>query len=603
MPFAEGENVGPYRILEKLGQGGMATVYKAYHAGLDRYVALKVLHPDLTGDPSFTVRFQREARLVARLEHPNIVPVHDFSEHERHPYLVMKFIEGETLKARLGRGPLASGEINDIIETVGSALTHAHREGILHRDVKPSNVLIARDGKVYLADFGLARMTQASESTISTDSVMGTPQYISPEQAIGKGELDEGTDIYSFGVMIYEMVVGHVPFSADTPFAIILDHISSPLPLPRAVNPEVPESVERVLLKALAKERADRYATVAEMIAAFKSAWEEAGVPMQGTIIQLPVQPPGGKTPAKDRPPASTPRKTPAKRRFPSRPWIFAGIGGLLVCCLAVAVPSLPGLLAWFRTGGFFPSPTVTPAPSPLPTAEGITYCTGEQTWLRRGYFPTQEIRHCWAQEHFVTDLAYDDGEWLLVMTKDTGYTDQIYLRGADFPADQISENREGGFDITSIAYANDEWVVVMSAGAGLGGQNYLSSPDFPETEIRNYWDQGYWITSAGYGDGLWLIVMSDGPVYENQAYVSGSAFPEDDLRQYWDEDYDITSVVYGGTSWLVVLTKGDLFSNQYYYHQDEFPADGIQEDWDDDYSITNLARGGSLWIVVMSKP
>ena len=282
MPFAEGENIGPYRIMEKLGQGGMATVYKAYHAALDRYVALKVLHPAFLEDQTFTGRFQREARVVAKLEHPSIVPVYDYAEHEKRPYLVMKYIEGETLKARLSRGALNAAEITQVVDAVGSALAYAHRQGILHRDIKPSNVLINNDGQMYLADFGLARIAQAGESTLSSDSIMGTPQYISPEQARGDKDLDSGTDIYSFGVMMYEMVVGQVPFSADTPFSIIHDHIYTPLPMPRSINPKVPESVERVLLKALSKERADRYADVPSMVQAFKAAWESAGVPMQG---------------------------------------------------------------------------------------------------------------------------------------------------------------------------------------------------------------------------------------------------------------------------------------------------------------------------------
>ncbi len=288
MPFAEGENIGPYRIIEQLGQGGMATVYKAYHAALDRYVALKVLHPAFYEDRTFTARFQREARVVAKLEHPSIVPVYDFAEHENRPYLVMKYIQGETLKARLSRGPLEAGEITLVVDAVGSALAYAHRQGILHRDIKPSNVLISNDEGMYLADFGLARIAQAGESTLSSDSIMGTPQYISPEQARGDKDLDAGTDIYSFGVMLYEMVVGQVPFNADTPFSIIHDHIYTPMPLPRSINKDVPESVERVLLKALAKERADRYEDVRSMVGAFKAAWETVSVPMQDTELTLP---------------------------------------------------------------------------------------------------------------------------------------------------------------------------------------------------------------------------------------------------------------------------------------------------------------------------
>ena len=274
MSFNPGEQVGPYRIMEQLGQGGMATVYKAYHPALDRYVAIKVLHQAFLEDPNFHSRFQREARVVAKLEHPNIVPIHDYAEHEKRPYLVMRFIEGETLKARLQRGPLSPGEIERIIEAVGAALSYAHQQGVLHRDVKPSNVMLAKDGQIYLADFGLARIAQSGESTLTSDMIVGTPQYISPEQAMAKKDLDQGTDIYSFGVMIYEMVVGSVPFSADTPFSVIHDHIYTALPLPSKVNPNISPNVERVLLKALAKDRSDRYPDIAGMVQAFKEAWE-----------------------------------------------------------------------------------------------------------------------------------------------------------------------------------------------------------------------------------------------------------------------------------------------------------------------------------------
>jgi serine/threonine protein kinase len=290
MPFNVGENVGPYRIIEQFGQGGMATVFKAYHASLDRYVALKALHPAFNQDPNFEARFQREARVVAKLEHPNIVPIYDYAEHEKRPYLVMKFIEGITLKARMDQGTLSSDEITKVVDSVGSALEYAHKQGVLHRDIKPSNVLLATDGQVYLADFGLARIAQSGESTLSSDMIMGTPQYISPEQAMGKSDLDLRTDLYSFGVMLYEMVVGKVPFNADTPFSIIHDHIFSPLPLPRTVNPIVPEAVERVLLKALAKERDDRFEDAVKLVFAFKEAWNTAGTPKPETDVTQVAQ-------------------------------------------------------------------------------------------------------------------------------------------------------------------------------------------------------------------------------------------------------------------------------------------------------------------------
>lgn len=360
MPFAEGENIGPYRILEQLGQGGMATVYKAYHAALDRYVALKVLHPAFYEDRTFTGRFQREARVVAKLEHPNIVPIYDFAEHEKRPYLVMKYIEGETLKARLSRKPLEAAEITRVVDTVGSALAYAHKQGILHRDIKPSNVLISDDGGMYLADFGLARIAQAGESTLSTDSIMGTPQYISPEQARGDKDLDAGTDIYSFGVMLYEMVVGQVPFSADTPFSIIHDHIYTPMPLPRSINKDVPESVERVLLKALAKERADRYEDVPAMVKAFKTAWEAAGMPVRETDLPLsPVITEGGKEAEMGQGTelgATAVAEGPKKKRSPW-PFVAAGVLLMVICMFAFFVIRQNRLKSQANQG---PEPTPT---------------------------------------------------------------------------------------------------------------------------------------------------------------------------------------------------------------------------------------------------
>jgi len=356
MSFKPGANVGPYQVIDQLGQGGMASVYKAYHAALDRYVALKVLHQAFNEDSTFISRFQREARVVARLEHSHIVPVYDYAEHEGRPYLVMKFIEGDTLKARLSQGPLSAGEIEQVVDSVGSALAYAHKQGVLHRDIKPSNVLISIDGVMYLADFGLARIAQDGESTLSSDSIMGTPQYISPEQAMGKKDLDNKTDIYSFGVMLYEMVVGCVPFTADTPFSIIHDHIYSPLPLPRMTNPSVPESVERVLLKALAKDRLDRYDTVEDLVHAFKQAWVEAGVPMQGTSIKMrPASLKEGANAQSVNQAAKTEiTKSPEKKR--GSVWMWVGGGAVLVLCCVV------GLVA-FRNSprSFFPRETEIP--------------------------------------------------------------------------------------------------------------------------------------------------------------------------------------------------------------------------------------------------
>ncbi len=350
MPFTAGENVGPYRIIGQLGQGGMATVFKAYHPALDRYVAIKALHPAIMEDASFLARFEREAKVVAKLDHPNIVPIYDFAEHDGQPYLVMKFIEGETLKARLAKGPLSKSEAIKIVEAVGEALAYAHQRGYLHRDIKPSNVLLSPDGAIYLADFGLARIAEAGASTLSGDMLMGTPHYISPEQARGQHDLDQGTDIYSFGVVLYELIVGRVPYNADTPFSIIHDHIYTPLPMPRKVNPAVPEAIERVLLKALAKERGDRYGSVEEMVKAFNVSLTKGHVgvlasdsiplpgvyPSQQEVVDgaqpsSPVSPPVVET-GRTAIPEEAPGTVTLRRNLQ---WLWV-VGGLMVTCLAL---------------------------------------------------------------------------------------------------------------------------------------------------------------------------------------------------------------------------------------------------------------------------
>ncbi len=276
MPFIIGETVGSYRLMDQLGQGGMATVYKAYEPALDRYVALKVLHPAFTDDSTFIGRFEREAKVIAKLEHPNIVPIYSYAQYEKRPFLVMKYVEGETLKALLQRDHPSLASVFPILEKVGEALTYAHSRNIIHRDIKPSNVLLGVDGTVYLADFGLAKIALNTSSSMTADQMIGTPQYISPEQALAKNDLDFRTDIYSLGILIYEIAVGRVPYNADTPFAVVHDHIYTPLPLPSEVNPQVDPGVERVLLKALAKDPADRYQSVADMIGDLRSSLEKS---------------------------------------------------------------------------------------------------------------------------------------------------------------------------------------------------------------------------------------------------------------------------------------------------------------------------------------
>jgi predicted Ser/Thr protein kinase len=266
-----GQTLGPYRIIEQIGIGGMATVYKAYQPSMDRYVAIKVLPAVLARDPAFLKRFQREAKVVAKLEHKHILPVHDYGEQEGLTYLVMRYVEAGTLKDRLAAGRLDLPEIYRIIAQVGAALDYAHRLGVIHRDVKPSNVLIDSQGDTYLTDFGLARIMESSDQLTATGVGVGTPAYMAPEQGQGL-KIDHRSDVYSLGVMLYEMVTGQVPYRAETPMAVVVKHITDPLPLPRQIVPDLPEEIERVVLKALAKKPEDRFQTVRDMVEALDLA-------------------------------------------------------------------------------------------------------------------------------------------------------------------------------------------------------------------------------------------------------------------------------------------------------------------------------------------
>jgi len=263
-----GHTLGNYQLVERLGQGGMATVYKAYEPALDRYVAIKVLPQFFARDPNFMNRFRREAKAVAQLNHPSIMPIYSFGEEGDITYIAMQYVPGGTLKQGRGQEYEPEEAIRLALPIV-RALAYAHGRGIVHRDIKPSNVLLGEDDWPVLADFGLAKMAEASQKLTGTGVGVGTPMYMSPEQGQGAG-VDHRTDIYSTGIMLYEMLTGDVPFRADTPMAVVIKHMTAPLPMPRDANPNIPEALERIILKATAKSQDDRYQTAEEMIAALE---------------------------------------------------------------------------------------------------------------------------------------------------------------------------------------------------------------------------------------------------------------------------------------------------------------------------------------------
>lgn len=294
MTLQAGDIIGQYEIVGQIGSGGMATVYKAYHEKLDRHVAIKLMHDTFIQDDNFIARFQREARIVARLEHPNIVPVYDYAESGDVPYLVMKYIDGGTLKRRLIKRGITLDEIKTMMTSLADSLTYAHEKDVLHRDIKPSNILIDDRDLPYITDFGLARIAQVGESTISHDMMLGTPFYISPEQAKGDKNLTPTTDIYSFGIILYELLVGTVPFTADTPYAIVHEHIYNKPTPPSHINKDLTPAIDAVIMKALAKNPNERYQTATELMIAFNTAMDASGVtqlPPDRSVVQKTPKP------------------------------------------------------------------------------------------------------------------------------------------------------------------------------------------------------------------------------------------------------------------------------------------------------------------------
>lgn len=261
-----GKTLGQFRIVERIGAGGMATVFKAYQPVLDRYVAVKVLPDYHARDPIFKERFLREARAVARLDHPNIVQIYLFGEEENITYIVMQYVDGGTLKDKLKQtGALAVAEALKFVIQAAEGLGAAHEHGIIHRDVKPANMLLRKDGHLLLSDFGIVKILEGTTNLTRVGTGIGTPQYMSPEQGTGQ-PVDASSDIYSLGIVLFHCLTGRVPFNADSPLTITVKHLNEPLPVAFLRQVNVPLPVEQVIVKMTAKTPAERYSTTAEVI-------------------------------------------------------------------------------------------------------------------------------------------------------------------------------------------------------------------------------------------------------------------------------------------------------------------------------------------------
>jgi len=405
-----GKTIGRYQILSEIGRGGMAVVYLGQDPSFHRQVAIKVLPTQFLENILLRARFEREARTIATLEHPAIVPVHDFGEQDGQLYLVMRFMPGGSLAQRLSQGALPPAEAIDIITQLAPALDAVHARGIVHRDLKPGNILFDAFGNPALSDFGIAQLTEATVD-LTGDAIIGTPAYMSPEQVSSNVQIDGRSDVYALGVILFEMLTGQQPYRAGTPLSVAMKHLTDPVPRLQTLHPQFPPELDAVLAKAMAKEREHRYTRVADLAADLRSlpdlplsapgatvvdvagtAKQDATLPDSGEL-QVVSEPPShleappamSVSPAVNRtdthPSKPIPSAAPVKPAASQRAWLLSLSAGGVLTLVGLCLVAVLGFAA-YRSGflaGLFPADT------PGPTALGAQVAATQTQAPRTG--------------------------------------------------------------------------------------------------------------------------------------------------------------------------------------------------------------------------
>jgi serine/threonine-protein kinase len=630
------KRIGRYEIKGEIGRGGMATVYLAQDPRFRRDVAIKVLPRQFTHDPQFRIRFEQEAQMIAALDHSAIVPVYDYGEEDNQPYLVMRYMPGGSLADRLKDGPLPLLEVVKIMTRVAQALDRAHSMGIIHRDLKPGNILFDQYGDAFLADFGIAKMAEAT-AALTGSGIIGTPAYMSPEQVRGE-KVNGRSDIYTLGVILFEMLTGHQPYQADTPIGMAFKHVHEPIPRLLDAKEDLPPTLELAIRRAMAKQSDERFSTASDMAAS-----------ILGDIP--PWNPPPKAAPPPTVPePEPVPPATPFRASLPDsaltevieeEPVVVAPPNRRAASSLTKVITDEEALLdaAASQPAAQVAQAEVATQPAVKPTAEpaskinlpvwvwAVTAVTiisllvwGISSTGSTGTVPTAEptnqselletaglsvesfVIDKWRGDYHVTSLAYGNNVWGVMMSQDSPFSQQTWQTKKEFPSEFIEGKWDEGFRVTSLAYGNDVWGVIMSQGSIFGRQTWQTKKEFPVDFIEGKWDEGFRVTSLAYGNGLWGVIMSQNTPYGRQTWQTKKEFPVDFIEDKWNEGFRVTSLAYGNGVWGVIMSEDGPYGRQTWQAKKEFPSDFINSKWNEGFRVTDMAYGNGVWGVIMSE-
>jgi serine/threonine protein kinase len=612
--------LGKYRIEEKIGSGGFGQVFRAVDTSLDRVVAIKILDPMLSRDVDWVRRFKREARIMALLDHPHIVPVYEIGDIDGRLFIAMKYIDGPDLARYVAQnGPFSWQQTETIVQQTATALSYAEQQHVVHRDLKPANILLDARGAM-LTDFGLAEMvSDNSMSMTMSGGVVGTPFYLAPEVWEGKTS-DKRSDVYALGCIICEMLTGKRLFDGESTPSVMLAHFKPPV-FPEKWLDDVPAGLEAVLATAVQRNPDERYADAQALAQALAGLTSVRSPQIKAAPIEQRFDDEQHETqldefdarPEAPAPMASELATRSAKQRVLLR-WAL-GIMAVMALVVIIAVASnntrRSSTLAQ-ATRQTIANSTATPTLvtgaarvtlTPQPAAqEGTAWAavmsqgtgiTGQSVRNFDNYVEAHDsIVGKWDEGFRISELVYADGTWVAVMSAGTNITGQTIKKenSYDEVRDYIVKKWGEGFRISELVYADGAWVAVMSAGTNITGQTIKKESSYAEIRayIEGKWDEGFRISELVYADGAWVAVMSAGTKITGQTIKNESSYAE--VREYivgrWDDDFRISELVHAGGEWVAVMSQGTGITGQSVkmYSSYTDALDYIQEKMDEQY-------------------